>query len=1334
MRRFVPLPPGRRDIRSKGSSNARARMMGAKQPPNTKCKPSRPRVSRHTDIGSDTTSSDVDGCQRSTLATDHEPATGKVSDAEYEIFVSEGARMPDIPPADKFVSCRPAPGGVYLILQREPRRCLDVQGTLEELEEEVPEVDEDGPEEGPWSSAKPGWRPIAAGTRPSRQRPVAPHGRVRGEFGNTAWPYGPRRVSLERPHSAQYAKEVPHQNSHPNQRPSSARAALTTAYRPGSARATPLRPSSAASSVRSGSTRPASAQPDPAQPASARPASARPASARPASARPASARPARPASARPASARPASARRAASARRPASARPASTPPGHVKQRPAQRPASAPPMHAPLYSQEARRPQSAPAFRERQSQGFSQMLSTEYSKAMGSVLFQQQDFLDKRAADTSKSAHSQCRTTLMHNWLIAYQKSRLRARMACRPLFGEGSDAKFTFPKTYAPAPPPLTKRKERKERDLEEEIRQIEIALGGPVTREASKASACAEDEDVRPVDTAKSAETTAVGRRGSLLLPIDKGGGLDLTGTIGKKMSLASQSEPKVQPVRTLPFDTPRGAMTPGASTVFNQMSMREPSVGGGTEGTSVSGLDFSEASDFLPTVGMMPKKEMLHKVFHRLADDGEVHKDVLSQSLELLGIRHIKQPWIEKILLSVTRYTTLSLDEYMNFVHAYMDLQSKEYESAFYQLDKDGSGTIEAGELSELLLSIGITPMDHVINELSEEFDVDHSGDMNLEEFCRLLAVINEREGFSKVEYDRFKHAFEIFADEFGCLNTGALFGILGYLGYEMSPEVVTNLVRTVDVDGSGTLSFPEFIFFMRKVREQEVMRLEDELGRLELISRSDKEELLTSLLRVLGYVPDQEAIRDAACDSNINLGKGQTIGGRRNSAQTISLSLVNVDAPTKSQKQLSLSEAYRFLEVYRLREGFTRAEADELKVFFEKFGHESDNMSRISSCDAGRALSWLGYKTSYEEHELLFAEVDIAGTGDISLPEFLKLVRKYRQKELEQIRASYLKMGMVGKDTSADGQHVMKQSMTFLGLRAPTSSMTMTVSRSRTDFKSLAQKMKDAEDARYGILRTAVTKRNQMRVLAQQHFGFSVEEVEVLRRRFQEYDSDGSGTVHSSELRTLCQELVPELSLDPKCRPEILKLLREANAGDGRMSLNEFLGMARQLEDSSRRAKARKEQVALDHLSFTHAQVRDFREIFVEHDDEHRDHLSFQSVVSLLGSLVPLGDRRVQQLAQLWQKNVEKAPTTSDTEEWAIDFPDFMRLMHAVLEIDFCGIKVKSTQIANELEEAKKRSSKARLQDLSTLGRLSTLSASSNSEASDALMPLLDATDPD
>ena len=57
--------------------------------------------------------------------------------------------------------------------------------------------------------------------------------------------------------------------------------------------------------------------------------------------------------------------------------------------------------------------------------------------MASILFQQQDFLEKQAADISQSAHAQYRTTLMQNWLVAYQKSRLRAQMACRPLFGEG---------------------------------------------------------------------------------------------------------------------------------------------------------------------------------------------------------------------------------------------------------------------------------------------------------------------------------------------------------------------------------------------------------------------------------------------------------------------------------------------------------------------------------------------------------------------------------------------------------------------------------------------------------------------------------------------------------------------------------------------------------------------------------------------------------------------------------------------------------------------------------------------------------------------------------
>ena len=54
----------------------------------------------------------------------------------------------------------------------------------------------------------------------------------------------------------------------------------------------------------------------------------------------------------------------------------------------------------------------------------------------SILFQQQDFLEKQAGGDDGKLQ-QCFTTLMQNWVTSYQKSRLRARMACRPLFGEG---------------------------------------------------------------------------------------------------------------------------------------------------------------------------------------------------------------------------------------------------------------------------------------------------------------------------------------------------------------------------------------------------------------------------------------------------------------------------------------------------------------------------------------------------------------------------------------------------------------------------------------------------------------------------------------------------------------------------------------------------------------------------------------------------------------------------------------------------------------------------------------------------------------------------------
>eukprot|EP00435_Cladocopium_sp_Y103_P035845 s1269_g9.t1 len=196
---------------------------------------------------------------------------------------------------------------------------------------------------------------------------------------------------------------------------------------------------------------------------------------------------------------------------------------------------------------------------------------------------------------------------------------------------------------------------------------------------------------------------------------------------------------------------------------------------------------------------------------------------------------------------------------------------------------------------------------------------------------------------------------------------------------------------------------------------------------------------------------------------------------------------------------------------------------------------------------------------------------------------------------------------------------------------------------------------------------------------------------------------------------------QDLLPEMATDPKYRPELIRLLREADtSGEGKMSFTEFLALARDLEDGVRKEKTRKEQQALDQLPFTRAQIKGFREIFVENDLEQRDSMTFPTVASLLNSLVPLGDRRVQQLAELFQKHCQSFQSTPDMEEWTMDFPDFLKLMNAVLDADFCGIKAKSSQIAADLERAKEKEKLRQKQSEaeSVLGRLSTLSSSSGS----------------
>jgi Ca2+-binding EF-hand superfamily protein len=296
---------------------------------------------------------------------------------------------------------------------------------------------------------------------------------------------------------------------------------------------------------------------------------------------------------------------------------------------------------------------------------------------------------------------------------------------------------------------------------------------------------------------------------------------------------------------------------------------------------------------------------------------------------------------------------------------------------------------------------------------------------------------------------------------------------------------------------------------------------------------------------------------------------------------------------------------------------------------------------------------------------------------------------MVRKYRYGEIDEIRTSLFKIGLGGgiDEEHDDEEDDLKKSIHFLGCEGDPSSV------------SIGSQLNDGSRSSFDIVNLALKQRAKVNAIAAEYEGFTPDEVQTLRARFQSYDEDRSGEINATELRTLCQDVLPDLSTDAKCRPELLRLLKEVDSdGDGCMNFQDFTKLMRNMHDSRTRTRLAKEQRIFELVEneFTKSQIRDFREIFVHHDDQGKDVLSFETVTRLLQNIVDLGSRSANCFADMWQKASEEKPTGS-SEAWTLDFPDFILLWHQLLDSDFCGIKDKSEKAAERAEQAKEKSRK-------------------------------------
>ncbi|CAE7554115.1 CAM53 [Symbiodinium natans] len=634
-----------------------------------------------------------------------------------------------------------------------------------------------------------------------------------------------------------------------------------------------------------------------------------------------------------------------------------------------------------------------------------------------------------------------------------------------------------------------------------------------------------------------------------------------------------------------------------------------------------------------------MITTEDVRADVFGKLQEHGEVHCDELPRGLELCGFVGIKKEWVQSVCDSVTKYSTLELEEFLEFVRGYESLQERAYKEAFEEADLDRSGTVESAELAEVLKQLQIEPMTHVLDEVIQEVDEEGHGELVYKEFKHLMDLLILREGFTSSEYDQFMEMFARFdRDNCGKIDAQEFHAVLNWLGYAMTVEDLIPIMRDSDVKLTGLMNHREYLMCLRKVREhelQEVRRVMESTvsgqnagGTLSL-HKSD----VPVVLKQLGYdMWDHQAISEAAEEAGL-----------------------------QGMSTLDLSALWRLLLVYRQREGMRNEELQSIDAAFRR--EDQDGSGELNSLEVPSAVRELGYKVSFEAMQSVLRQVDVDDSHRLEPRQFRKMVRMLQERDmfcfqqvfdeydpcaLKVISAADASKAFASLGYGADKEELRKVEVVLPGL------VGFFVHRD-------------------GFVRACQKHARKTRETIKRNGGWTDPEVEELRFIFRRYDVDRSGRVTKTELIHLVEDVVPELAKARSKRPQLKALMREVDQEcTGSLSFASFLklmGLFRAFKDKER---LRKEQQAMKDAGFTNQEVAEFRELFLNSLNDSQE-LGFEEFRAMIHGITPLGDVLTSQLEEIFAEVCKK-----QTEA---DFPDFLLLLRKLLDCNFAMIKDKT-----------------------------------------------------
>ncbi|XP_074503013.1 calmodulin-like isoform X3 [Sebastes fasciatus] len=130
----------------------------------------------------------------------------------------------------------------------------------------------------------------------------------------------------------------------------------------------------------------------------------------------------------------------------------------------------------------------------------------------------------------------------------------------------------------------------------------------------------------------------------------------------------------------------------------------------------------------------------------------------------------------------------------------------QIAEYKKVFGVFDKSGDGKITTKELGKVLSSAGHNPTEKGLQEIIKAVDTDGNGTIEFKEFLTMMVEEPIKEAFRIIDKDGS-----------GCISPAELREVMTNVKVKMTAEEVDKIIKEVDTDGDGRISYKEFVKMM-------------------------------------------------------------------------------------------------------------------------------------------------------------------------------------------------------------------------------------------------------------------------------------------------------------------------------------------------------------------------------------------------------------------------------------------------------------------------------------------------------------------------------------